>query len=155
MPPNTPHPRELAKRDKQKREIQRAAESKQIINSYLGLDSVAAGIKATGFTQTEQLDILAEIARDHEANNADKIRAITVFQRTVERAAELNGQIGKASVEERSEDGNGRLVRRVEVSKLIAPDNVSEEDFVSFSSEVEHSPDRESLEGSGDLDDEG
>lgn len=156
MPPNTPHPHTLATKSK-RAEIQKAKqrESQAVVQSFLGLDPVATGIKATGFTQTEILEILSEIARDENANHSDKIRAITRFQQTVERAAELNGQIGKASAESRSEDEQGRLVRRVEVSKLIPPPEVREEDFVSFSSEMEPGADREVGDGSVPVDEEG
>ena len=140
MPPEVPHPNQLAKR--KKAEIQKAKESQAVVQSFLGLDPVATGIKATGFTQTEILEILSDIARDENANHSDKIRAITRFQQTVERAAELNGQIG-------------RLVRRVEVSKLIPPPEVREEDFVSFSSEMDPPADREAGDGSLPVDVEG
>ncbi len=153
MPPEVPHPNQLAKR--KKAEIQKAKESQAVVQSFLGLDPVATGIKATGFTQTEILEILSDIARDENANHSDKIRAITRFQQTVERAAELNGQIGRASSEERSEDEHGRLVRRVEVSKLIPPPEVREEDFVSFSSEMDPPADREAGDGSLPVDVEG
>lgn len=140
MPPDVPQPKPAPSRDRAVVQheaptppVERREPAHKAVRAFIGASGVELGLLQTGFTQTEIVQILAEIARNEENRPSDRISACAHIQKTVLRAAELEGIIGRASVEERSSGPGGQLVRRVEQHRLIPPRPEDDDSFLAVS----------------------